>query len=198
MMVRHLLPALVLLTIAALGVTATATTVRLASIPQLGQRASLIIEGTVIDRQAVFVGVGPGVFTDHRVKLHTPYKGQSGEVITVRVPGGKTAQREVQIEGMPQLEPNTHVLLFLEELPSKAFPDGGVYHLPVGLEQGHRVVDESGQQAVWKRSGMSEGMVSTQPWCDGGEWVAEFDAQQMRTWLKQTFVDKAKAQEDAR
>lgn len=176
--------ALAVLLIASMSV---ATTVLIVGIPELGRRATLIVEGHVEATSVVSLKAGPGIFTDSTIAVSTTHKGSNLTELVVRVPGGHLNGRTTTIEGMPSLTPGTDVLLFLEPLPISANPDGLTRYLPLGLTQGHMILRDHGEQPYFERARHLGGVVANHAYCTGGEHERRFDVKSMRRWLRDTF-----------
>lgn len=184
----HLLRACALacLALAALALTperAEATTLKIAGVPELADRAERIVEGRVIRTEVVTYAVGPGVFTEYTVRVDATYKGAHSATVVVRVPGGKRADRHVLVEGMPALSAERTVVLMLEPLPTRAFPqDAAPAYLPLGLQQGVFTLAPNG--ATFHRDAIEANAIFDVPVCTGGEHTVDFEASALRAWLK--------------
>lgn len=123
---------------------AEATTVVALDDASLAARASLVVVATVAAVEATQHAVGPGVFTDVTLVVERTLgvDVDGAELLTVRMPGGRTDTRAVHIPGMPAFTVGEVVLVFLEPQPD-AFDDGLRTWIPVGLEQG-----------VWRPAGV--------------------------------------------
>ncbi len=170
----------------AFGAAALATTVQLAGIPTLVDGSPLIVEGRVLSATPVKVSRAPGIVTDYEVLVSARLKGSSPDRITVRVPGGKLpGGQQALIEGMPTLRAGASVLLLLEALPTGAFDDSKTYWLPLGLGQGHFELTRQGGRAVFRRDLHGQHLSATgAPVCTGGEWQGDFDAEDLRAFIK--------------
>lgn len=156
-----------------LAAPAWSTTVQVVGLPELAQRASLIVEGQVTQQRTVRLEQRPWLATEYQIQVEQTYKGQAAATLTVRVPGGSLEGRQLTIEGMPTFKAGERVLLLTEAVP------GG--QLPLGLWQGVFRLQPDGQ--AFTRSQHSGG-VYTHAWCTGGEDSTRFDANELRAWLR--------------
>jgi hypothetical protein len=147
--------------------------VQVVGLPELAQRASLIVEGQVTQQRTVRLEQRPWLVTEYQIQVQHTYKGQAQGSVTVRVPGGTLEGQSVAIEGMPSFKAGERVLLLAEAVP------GG--HLPLGLWQGVFRLQPDGQTFVRQDQG---GGVYSHAWCTGGEAVARFNAKELRAWLQ--------------
>ena len=162
------------------GATATATTVVRVGLPQLAESASLIVEGRVESATTVRSQAPPGVFAEYRVQVTRTYKGTTNTEVLVRVPGGRTDRGQVSVPGMPVLNARSRVLLFLEPLPRSAWSREEPTWLPIGLDQGHFVLDE--EAGMFRRHTGRAAMLDG-AFCTGGEFVDTVQIGVLRHWL---------------
>ena len=174
---------LAFLLVLAMALPASATTVRVLGVGELTDHADLVVEGTVAGVEVVKTRAAPGIFTHYVVEVDRDFSGFATETVTLSIPGGKLDKREVMIEGMPVLTIGAHVLLILETLPKAAFDDGGAHHIPLGLGQGLFELDSS-DTPTFKRRPSPISTAGFRPFCTGGEWVSDFDADELRRFLK--------------
>lgn len=153
-MSRSLRAALVACALAA-GTLAHATTVLPLSEEQLVAASQHVVQATVVDIEVVTRDVSPGVFTDVRVRVDEVLAGSAshGQTLTLRIPGGRSADRAVIVPGMPGFAAGEQVVLFLEALPD-AWADEGPFYLPMGLEQG---VWRSDADGIWMPAAPAHG-----------------------------------------
>ena len=159
-----------------------ATTLVRAGLPELFERADLVIEAKVTKSAVVEIAARPGVFTDYTLSPTHTYKGESADALVVRHPGGKIARGELLIEGMPKLEVGSTVIVFLEALPKGAFEDDETRYLTLGMWQGHFVLSGDGSRFA-RNADSNLALISPMPWCTGGEDRVDFDAKGLRAWL---------------
>lgn len=168
-----------LLSVALGSASASATTLVEAGLPELYERAELVIEGRVLSSAVLETPVQPRVFTEWQVSVDKVWKGTPDGVISVRHPGGKVARGELVIEGMPRLEVGESDLLFLERLPG---PGEAPRYIVLGMWQGRFVRSSDGLQ--WSRTASATQMVSPGRWCTGGEGQTAFSVAELRRWLE--------------
>ena len=110
---------------------ARATTLEKMTIEQLSQRATTIVEGTVLS-----TGVGQssyGVRTAVRIKVRDSLKGSASAIQTVYVPGGTLADgTQVVVDGMASFRPGQSCYVFVDK---RGWVMGG-YQGKVGVEYG--------------------------------------------------------------
>jgi hypothetical protein len=134
--VRILLSVLFLLIGAAICAPGHATTVLPLSDQALANGAEMIVRGRVTAVEVVEFDVGPGVFTDVTFQVDERLDGSvTLPEVTLRIPGGRTNDHHIVIEGMPEFEVGQELIIFLETLPL-AFGDSEIVFIPHGLSQG--------------------------------------------------------------
>lgn len=146
----------VLLLIGMLGASpAEATLVVQLDLPELIERAELIVEAEVTDLRSL--KLEGTLFTRVRLRVYRELKGQAGDEIHILLPGGVDVEREVPVAtlwaGQPRLDVARTYLLFLQR-PDASEP----YHTLVGFSQGRFEIryDEEGQAfAVQDLRGLS-------------------------------------------
>ena len=142
------------------------TAVRL-DLPQLAERADLVLEARVVSATAA-VGAGGLVETAYRLDVARTLHGVHEPQREVRLPGGLLPNGNgLLLPGMPALHVGEDVLLFLsEESPS------GV-RMPVGLSQGKLRVETN--LAGERRLRRTHGSLTTVPVGGGVAWDATGD-----------------------
>lgn len=94
---------------------ATATTIEPLSVPQLIRRAEGIAVGTVVDVQSVASFDGDYVYTFVTFgDVQFLKGGYSSSEYTIRLDGGTTDERVVQVHGMPDFQVDERRVIFLE------------------------------------------------------------------------------------
>lgn len=133
-MIGRLTGCLALCAVLLSGAPATATTV--VSLPfEVLSRAPLVVRGVVASVATHSIDRAPGVVTDYTVVVaeNLTHAGiDNVEVLTVRIPGGRSDTHAVFVEGMPELVVGEQIVLFLEPLPLPGEPT----FIPFGLNQG--------------------------------------------------------------
>jgi hypothetical protein len=148
---------------------ASSTTVIRAGIPELVDRATLVVEGTVTSEQVV--SDQPLPHTEYTVAIARTWKGDPLEALVVRIPGGG----HTVMVGAPKLVMGSRVLLLLE-------PGTGGTWVPLGLGQGHFVLD----QGHFQRN-LDDVIFLDRSFCTGGEFLGQLDAASLRSYLRQHF-----------
>jgi len=122
---------------------ASATVLVPAGVGQLAREAALIVQGRVVDVRGVWTEGRRGVVTIVTVEVAEAIKGEPGEHVSLRVPGGEMGRYRSVMSGAPTFRVGEEVVLFLGGR-APALP-----HL-LGLGQGvYRVRrDASGQPVV--------------------------------------------------
>lgn len=107
-------------------------------VPELVERAGLVLEAEVASARSV---EGPGglIETEYVLEVDRNFWGGESAERTVRMPGGVLEDgRGLVLPGLPRLAPGQDVLLFLSE------PGSSGVRVPVGLSQGvFRVVTDA-------------------------------------------------------
>lgn len=104
---------LVLLALALMPAAAGATVLERMTVEELAQRATLVVEGTVlstsVDRSA------GDVRTTVRLRVATTLKGSPGDVVTFAVPGGRLPDgTTVRVDAMPGFSPGEECYVFVD------------------------------------------------------------------------------------
>lgn len=109
---------------------AFATIVVRMSVPQMAERAQLLVEGTVTETKCRWDESHRYIITEAQVEISRTLKGKAGvQTITVRTLGGEVDGVGLYVSGAPRFVNGEETLLFLERHPVK---DWRV----VGLNQG--------------------------------------------------------------
>ena len=116
--------------------TADAGTALSLDVPDLAERADLIVEGHVLDARSE-VTEGGLIVTAWDVSVERLFHGDAPSVVTLRLPGGVVGSIGMVIPGMPEMAPGEDVLLFVTEESHAGF------RMPIGLGQGkYRIVTD--------------------------------------------------------
>ena len=150
---------------------ASATTVVLAGLPELADRAELVVEGVVLSASE-FPATGGMVYTDTVVRVTRSFKGARVDELIVRMPGGDG----VFVEGTPKLKIGSHVLLFLER------GNLGDTWVVLGLGQGHFVLEADS----FRRNLAGIGFLAL-GYSTGGEDLEVIAAADLRKFLARRF-----------
>jgi len=124
---------------------AVATQVQPVTVPELVQRSTTIVHGTVQETHTAWEEGGARLYTYVTVSPLELLKGNSpaGRTLTFRQLGGRDGDRIVYVAGTPRFSPKQEVLLFLTG------NDGGGYPQVMGIFQGaFRPVGGPGAQRV--------------------------------------------------
>jgi hypothetical protein len=139
------------------------------------KRSDLVFEGHVVEIQVQKSYHYPYVFTDVILQTLHVFKGAPRTRVTLRIPGGSTAQEQVLVPGMPSFEEEQQVLIFAEKLPWKEEDQ----FLPLGLGLGTFLLEEN----FFQRQDQGLDSISVDPWCTGGEGLDRFYAPAFRREL---------------
>lgn len=104
------------------------------SLQEMAKKAKMIVEVEILDKRPVLREDGL-IETVLTVQVITPLKNSAPSTREIRIPGGKVADRQVLLAGMPKISAGDRFILFL----SGKGPDG--WRLPIGLRQGIFRVD---------------------------------------------------------
>lgn len=112
-----LIPILALAILA--GIPVQATTIVVPEDPQLAEKATLIVTGTVAASETV--EIRGNLFTETTIVVDDTLLGSAGKSVVVRQPGGRTATRARILFGTPEYEAGERVLLFLDSAGDGVF-----------------------------------------------------------------------------
>jgi hypothetical protein len=132
----------VIATVAAVLLAATAPALATVLVPadfnELAREALTIVHGRVVDVRSYWTDGRRSIETVVTLRVHAALKGQTGDTISVRVPGGEMGRYRTVMIGMPRFREGEEVVLFLGGR-APALP-----HL-LGMGQGvYRVIREPG------------------------------------------------------
>jgi hypothetical protein len=137
---RALLPAVLLLCL-----SASATTMLRAELPELALSADAIVHGTVRRMESRWSGDGRKIVTDVEIQVTETLKGQAGGTVLVTQPGGRVGDIGQKVSGLASFASGEEVVLFLERRGPKAFRVAGMAQ---GKYQVRRSEDGTSAQAV--------------------------------------------------
>ncbi len=132
MALRALLPFVLLL-----GLSASATTMMRADLPELARTADTIVHGTVRRVESRWSGDGRRIVTDVEIQVTEALKGQASGSVLVTQPGGRVGDIGQKVSGLASFAPGEEVVLFLERRGPQAFR-------VAGMAQGKYQVQRSG------------------------------------------------------
>jgi hypothetical protein len=118
---RALLPAVLLLSL-----SASATTMLRADLPELTRSADTIVHGTVRRMESRWSGDGRRILTDVEIQVTETLKGQAGGTVLVTQPGGRVGDIGQQVSGLASFTPGEEVVVFLERRGTRAFRVAGM------------------------------------------------------------------------
>ena len=121
MALRALLPLVLLL-----GLSASATTMLRADLPELARTADAIVHGTVRRVESRWSGDGRRIVTDVEIQVSESLKGQAGGSVVVTQPGGRVGDIGQTVSGLASFAPGEEVVLFLERRGAQAFRVAGM------------------------------------------------------------------------
>ncbi len=153
-----------------------ATTVQEVGLTELLKRSDLVFEGHIIEIQTQKSSHYPYLFTDVTIQTSHIFKGAPRTRVTLRIPGGSTAQERVLVPGMPSFEEEQQILIFAEKLPWKQEEER---FLPLGLGLGTFLLEGD----FFQRQDGGLHSISVDPWCTGGEGLDRFYAPAFRREL---------------
>lgn len=137
--------ALLLLPLAALALSARATTVIAPDFDHLVSRADAIFEGDVTNVQSQWIGEG----AQHRIvtfvtfKVDQSLKGDLGNSYTIRMLGGTVDGNTMSVSDAPKFAVGDHDLLFVENNGRQFIPLVGIQHGRVRIKK-----DQSGNDVL--------------------------------------------------
>ena len=118
---RALLPVVLLLSL-----SASATTMLRADLPELARSADTIVHGTVRRMESRWSGDGRRILTDVEIQVTETLKGQPGGTVLVTQPGGRVGDIGQQVSGLASFTPGEEVVLFLERRGTRSFRVAGM------------------------------------------------------------------------
>jgi hypothetical protein len=118
---RALLPFVLLL-----GLSASATTMLRADLPELARTADSIVHGTVRRVESRWSGDGRRIVTDVEIQVSESLKGQASGSVVVTQPGGRVGDIGQTVSGLASFTPGEEVVLFLERRGARAFRVAGM------------------------------------------------------------------------
>jgi hypothetical protein len=108
---------------------------------------------------------GPIFYSHYKIQVAEQFKGPAAKVIDVVLPGGTIGRSQQTFSGVPQIAPDTELVLFLWQSKS------GLTHV-IGLTQGmFQVGKDSTGATVFSREPIREGLIdgrTGRPVTDGG------------------------------
>ncbi|WP_257456144.1 hypothetical protein [Archangium lipolyticum] len=113
---RALLPFVLLLSL-----SAGATTMLRADLPELARSADTIVHGTVRRMESRWSGDGRRIVTDVEIQVTETLKGQAGGTVLVTQPGGRVGDIGQRVSGLASFTPGEEVVLFLERRGTQSF-----------------------------------------------------------------------------
>jgi hypothetical protein len=136
--------ALIVVCVVALAVPLSALTVRPLSFPALVQESSVVVHGRVADVRAQWTADRRGIESLVVVDAADYLKGDLGEHITVRVPGGRVGSMVNIIPGAPRFTAGDRVVLFLTtdgpSIPVITGTSQGVFRVSTDARSGAAIV----------------------------------------------------------
>jgi hypothetical protein len=118
---RALLPFVLLLSL-----SASATTMLRADLPELAQTSDAIVHGTVRRVESRWSGDGRRIVTDVEIQVTEALKGQAGSTVLVTQPGGQVGDIGQRVSGLAAFTPGEEVVVFLERRGKTAFRVSGM------------------------------------------------------------------------
>ncbi|HEX5011490.1 MAG TPA: hypothetical protein VFY71_13930 [Planctomycetota bacterium] len=100
---------------------AVAATVQRLDFAGLTQLSSHVVTGRVLSSAPQWTPDGGAVVTLHQIAVAAAWKGEAGETISVRTPGGRMGDYVMTMPGAPELADGDTVLLFLERNDQGSF-----------------------------------------------------------------------------
>jgi hypothetical protein len=117
--------------------------VRAFSLQDLYREADGVVLGTVESSRSFWNDAHDTIYTEYEVAVDRTVKGSEVKRVTVRLMGGRVADRELVVSGNPDIADRERLLLFLR--------DSGEFRTVVGMSQGKwsvRTLD--GQELAWR------------------------------------------------
>jgi hypothetical protein len=118
---RALLPAVLLLSL-----SASATTMLRADLPELTRSSDTIVHGTVRRVESRWSGDGRRILTDVEIQVTETLKGQAGGTVLVTQPGGRVGDIGQRVSGLASFTPGEEVVVFLERRGTRSFRVAGM------------------------------------------------------------------------
>ena len=109
-----------------LGLSASATTMLRAELPELARTADTIVHGTVRRVESRWSGDGRRIVTDVEIQVSETLKGQAGGSVLVTQPGGTVGDIGQTVHGLARFTPGEEVVVFLERRGKVAFEVSGM------------------------------------------------------------------------
>ena len=104
---------------------AGATQVLYQTLDQLGQNASAVVQGTVIDLRSYWNDNHTKIFTETTITVDEVFKGQPGGVVKVVQLGGTVDNIRVTAHGALRWKQGEEIVLFLEDTSTDAYQVSG-------------------------------------------------------------------------
>ena len=108
------------------GLSASATTMLRADLPELARTADTIVHGTVRRVESRWSGDGRRIVTDVEIQVSEALKGQASGSVLVTQPGGRVGDIGQKVSGLASFTPGEEVVLFLERRGPEAFRVAGM------------------------------------------------------------------------
>ncbi len=109
-----------------LGLSASATTMLRADLPELARTADTIVHGTVRRVESRWSGDGRRIITDVEIQVSESLKGQAGGTVLVTQPGGRVGDIGQMVSGLASFTSGEEVVVFLERRGTRAFRVAGM------------------------------------------------------------------------
>ena len=164
------LPVLTLLLLLGGASSANATVVLEVGLEEMTRASDLVFHGVVTRSDVVALEGNPTrLVTDVTFRMDTVLKGRAlvqGDLLTIRLIGGRRGDFEVRIPGMPQFTAGDEVVLFLERTDAGFAITGlqqGRFQVDVDAETGERTVRRSVNGVAVGRFGAKGVFEMTEP-----------------------------------
>lgn len=109
-----------------LGLSASATTMLRADLPELARTSDTIVHGTVRRVESRWSGDGHRIVTDVEIQVSETLKGQAGGTVLVTQPGGRVGDIGQMVSGLASFSSGEEVVLFLERRGAQTFRVAGM------------------------------------------------------------------------
>ncbi len=119
------------------------------TLKEMAKKASMVVEVEILGKRAILREDGL-IETVLSVHVITPLKNSAPSTREIRIPGGRVADRQVILAGMPKISVGDRFILFL----SGKGRDG--WRMPVGMRQGIFRVDALEQKVARHLEGKTE------------------------------------------